>query len=493
MSGTNWKQVPPSRLRPLGVVCALSALGLLAPASLAAPWQGEVPEVPPAPEVAAPAEAVEAAETAPAPPKEQMDESPELPELIEEGFPIHGSLRARVRTRTTTDEDDTDLFATLRLDFGDVDRYGFSGHLSAIGLADLDGTDDGEYAFFGVYDTYDSSVQGRLHLAYLDLPEPGSLEMLRLGRQQVYTTPEFAWFDGLRVETGSRADQDIIFGGYAGLPVRPYQSSTDAELLGGLYTEFHPWEDGRVRVDYMRFEDESLIGNGGNDLWNFELRQELMPGLDFDGAYSRLDSVDRNAKLGLTSYGLAKDLVLRASWFELLEPQGTLANELDPFTSSTFELQPYSQGRFLASKGIGESLVLEAGFDVRRVTEDVDVGEFNRDFERYFLRSTFIDVADSGFDVTATAEALRGESEIETWGLDAEKELTDRLELAFGSYYSLYKYDLFLDAERDDVRSYHVDLRYAWRDDLSLDLDYVFEDDDLDNQHTIRFGMRWSF
>ena len=475
MSGINLKQVLPTRCHPLGMVCVLPVLCLLAPASLALPWQAEEPPV----ELAL-GEDSEAAVT-------------ELPELIEADYPIHGSLRARVRTRTNSDESDTDLFATLRLDFGDVERYGYSGHVSAVGLADLDGTDSGEYSFYGVYDTYDSAVQGRLHLAYLDMPGHGNLEVLRVGRQQVYTTPEFAWFDGVRAEYGSRSKQEMVFGAYGGLPVRLFDSVDSGDVLGGLYAEASPWDDARARLDYMRFEDKSLIGNGGNDLLNLGLRQGLMDGLDFTGSYSRLDSEDHDIELALTSYGLVDDLVLRASWFELLEPQGTLANELDPFTSSTFELQPYRQGRFLVSKGFGESLVLEGGLDIRRVTEDVDVGEFNRDFERYFLRSTFIDVADSGFDVTATVEALRGETDIETWGLDFEKELSDRVELAFGSYYSLYKYDLFLDAERDNVRSYHADLSYAWRDDLSLDLDYVYEDDDLDNQHTIRIGMRWSF
>ena len=73
-----------------------------------------------------------------------------------------------------------------------------------------------------------------------------------------------------------------------------------------------------------------------------------------------------------------------------------------------------------------------------------------------------------------------------------ENELSERLEVGIGSYYSLYKYDLYLNAERDDVRTYHVELEYDWYEDLRVDLDYVFEDDDFGNQNTLRLGLRWS-
>ena len=46
------------------------------------------------------------------------------------------------------------------------------------------------------------------------------------------------------------------------------------------------------------------------------------------------------------------------------------------------------------------------------------------------------------------------------------REMSEKLKLSFGSYYSLYKYDLFLVSERDDVRTYYLRLRWkggpAW-------------------------------
>lgn len=427
----------------------------------------------------------------------QDDETPDSPPDLaaaEPAFPVHGSLWARVRSRATSDQDDTDLFTNLRLDFGDVEQFGFAGRIAGVGLADLDGRDDGEYSFYGTYDSYSSRVQGRLHLAYLDMPEKGVLDVIRLGRQQLYSTPEFAWFDGLSVERGRADKGELVVGAFVGAPVRLFNLDGGNDIMSGAHAEVVPWEAAHLRLDYMRFEDESLIGTGGNDLLEAKLRQGIYPGVELSGSYSNLDTRDRDMEFGLTSYGLGEDLVVRASWYELLEPQGTLANELDPFTSSTYQLNPYKQGRFLISKGFGESLVLEAGADVRRVSNDADQAEYNHDFERYHFSSTFLDLGETGVDVTVTGESLRStDTDTDTWALDFEKELTDGTRLNLGSDYALYKYDQFLDAERDNVRSYYVGLRHAWRDNVTMDLDYVYEKDDLDEYNTIRIGMRWSF
>jgi len=423
-------------------------------------------------------------------------EAADPPELTveEPAFPVHGSLWARVRSRSTSDQDDTDLFTNLRIDFGDVDRYGFAGRIAGVGLADLDGRDNGEFSFYGTYDSYSSRVQGRLHLAYIDMPHKGVFDVIRLGRQQLYNTPEFAWFDGLAVEHGVRKNGDLVVGAFVGAPVRLFDLGSGNDIVSGAHAEFGPWQAAHLRLDYMRFEDESLIGAGGNDLIEAKLRQAVYPGIEVSASYSNLDTRDRDMEFGLTSYGLGKDLVIRASWYELLEPQGTLANELDPFTSSTYQLNPYKQGRFLISKGFGESLVLEAGVDARRVSNDADKAEYNHDFERYHFSSTFMDLADTGVDVTATLESLRStDTDTDTWALNLQKELTDDTRLNLGSDYSLYKYDQFLDTERDHVRSYYVGLRHAWRDNLTMDIDYVYENDEIGQYNTIRIGMRWSF
>ena len=430
--------------------------------------------------------------TAPAEPAD-----PALEELAEEvaGGPapeLTGMAWLRSRFRWNRDEQDQDLFGNLVLDYGQLDRDGWSAHLSAALFADLDGEEDGEFTFVGLHDTYDDAVRGRLDLGYVDTDLGGELELLRVGRQQLYQAPQFAWFDGVRLE-GGPANGDLLLGAWGGVAVRPWQGEDLDDLLGGAYLVAHPWWRGRLRMDYMRFEDDSLVGEGSNDLVSFALRQGLREGLDLETEYSTLDGERRDLELALSGYGLTEDLTFRLVHYELLEPQDQLANELDPFTSTTLTLLPYTRQSALVSKGFGETLIAEAGLDLRRLSDEDDLGEYNRDFERYFVRCLLPDVGDSGFDLTLTGEAWRSDdNDLETWGVDVRRELSRQLELGLGSYYSLYKYDLYLNAERDDVRTWQLDLEYDLREDLRLDLDYVFEDDDFGNQNTMRLGLRWS-
>jgi len=195
----------------------------------------------------------------------------------------------------------------------------------------------------------------------------------------------------------------------------------------------------------------------------------------------------------VTGYRPDLDLTFRASYYELLEAQGHLALELDPLFSSLLELFPYSHLSLLASKGVEEWLLVEAGADVRTVSDDDDVGEFNRDFDRYYVSATLFDLGEGDFDLTLTADVYDSErTDAETWGADLSKDLNARTEAAVGSYYSLYKYDLFLDEERDDIRTYYVRLDYEQTRNLSFDVDYEFEDGDEDYQ-TLKVGLSWRF
>jgi hypothetical protein len=196
----------------------------------------------------------------------------------------------------------------------------------------------------------------------------------------------------------------------------------------------------------------------------------------------------------VTGYDPERDLMIRASYYELLETQDHLALELDPLFGALLELFPYEQAGLLASKGITDWLLLEGGVDVRNVSDEDDEGEFNRDFSRYYVNVGLLDLTSHEIDLTITGDSYDSDrSDVRTWGADVSWDATERLETAVGSYYSLYKYDLFLNEERDDVRTYYVRLDYEQTRNLSFDLDYEFEDEDLDDYHTVKVGVSWRF
>jgi hypothetical protein len=146
------------------------------------------------------------------------------------------------------------------------------------------------------------------------------------------------------------------------------------------------------------------------------------------------------------------------------------------------------------SRQVTKRTRFDLGADVRRVSDDDDVGEYNRDWERYYATASVQDAFVPGLTLSVTADQWDGEGrDIGTWGADATREIGERWRVSAGSYYSLYKYDLYANEERDDVRSYYARARFEKSDRLRFDLGYEFEDDDFEEYHLVRWGMTWRF
>ena len=63
-----------------------------------------------------------------------------------------------------------------------------------------------------------------------------------------------------------------------------------------------------------------------------------------------------------------------------------------------------------------------------------------------------------------------------------------------GSYYSLFKYDLFAAEELERVRTYHASLRYRFETwPATASVRYELEDGDIDTFHRATVGLTWRF
>jgi len=127
------------------------------------------------------------------------------------------------------------------------------------------------------------------------------------------------------------------------------------------------------------------------------------------------------------------------------------------------------------------------------VSDASDVGDFNRDWERYHATATWREAPGEGLAVSVTGDLWQGDDrDQDALGADLSYE-GDGWRTALGSYYSLYKYELLELDERDDVRTYYVSAVRELSASLRLELSYEFEDDDLDTYHTLRLGGLWRF
>jgi hypothetical protein len=408
-------------------------------------------------------------------------------------YRISGSLSSAYRGRWTSGADDQDVYEVLSLDFGDPAHNRWTGHMLGRLSGDLDGNNGGSDPFFNLDDTKSGAVDGRLYDAWGQLNGVGPFEQVRIGRQWNYDTPEVAWFDGVSAETREKGSKRTQFGAYGGIPVRLYESSHTGDQLFGLYAQTHPWKGSRVRADWLHLEDDSLLGKHNDDLLGLDVSQDAGKNLRLEGNYTRLEQHDRDLLLRATWSQAESDLVLQASYYELLHTQFDNALELDPFSTALFEYFPFHEFRLLGSKGVGKHLSLEGGADVRRVEDDSDIGQFNRDFERYYATANLIDSLPAGLGLSATGEIWDSNgSDIRSWGADLSRKWNGGVDGSLGTYYSLFKVDLVSGEERDDVQTYYVKLRWK-RKSTRWDLRYEYEDDDPDPFHILRVGMTWLF
>jgi hypothetical protein len=415
------------------------------------------------------------------------------PEEEEEAsLEVHGSLSTWLRSRNTSGAHDNDLRQVVSIDVGDPTKDPVSGHFMAQGSLDLDG--DSDDVFAGLSDTYDSALTARLYDAFVDFNDFDGLERLRLGRQFDYETPELAWFDGALVETSELTGLRSQLGLYGGIPVHAYESSPEGDALIGAFATARPWEGNRLRLDWMHLQDERGDQEYRDDLFGARAWQNFGPSLLVEAGYTRLEQDDRDVRARTTWHDVDSDLTLEASWYQLLEAQADLALELDPFYNTLLELFPYTQTRFMASKGFGERFDLQAGMDLRRVSDEDDIGDFNRDFERYFLRADLMRTLPAGLDLGAIGEVWVSDgTDVETWGLDLEKELGAQLEASAGTIFALYKFDVASQEERENVRTWFLRLRWKRTKSTTLDAEYDYEDSDGTDFHTLRLGGTWRF
>jgi hypothetical protein len=409
-------------------------------------------------------------------------------------FPVHGSLSSVFRTRSSEGDHDNDVTEVVALDFGDPARHAWTGHLMARLNADLDGRDDGSSRLNDINDTYDEALVPHVYDAWAERRDLGAVDSVRLGRQTIWDTPVFAWFDGVSAATKPLTKSKMSFGAYGGIPVHLYESSRDGDLLAGAWAQAEPWKDGRVRLDWMHPEDDGSLGEHVDNLWRASAWQAFGESLRVDGWFTGLDGQDRDFTARATWAALEQDFTLSATWFELLRTQRDHAPELDPYFETLQELEPYRQVRIVAAKGFGAHVNVQAGIDVRDVTHSEDEGPFNRDFDRVFAMGTLSELLPGKIDLSLTGEQWDANgSDIESWGLDLSRRFGNDVRASIGTFYALYKVDSFNVDEREDVRTYYARARWHRTESTTWDARIDHEDTSQGDFTAFLLGMTWAF
>lgn len=406
--------------------------------------------------------------------------------------PFSGSFGLRYRARHGDGATDQDVVGRLQADLGAAERDAWTAHLSARGFWDADGRrrDD---PFVGLDQSLGDEWNGRLYRAHVDVHRQGLVELARLGRQDLDETPTPLTFDGARLDSQRLlGPTKAWFSAYGGVPVHHFEASRHGDSVVGAAAGLQPWLGARVRVDAMQLRDEFLALDRRDDLLGLRWWQGLGP-LHLHGLHTWRDGQPRDLVVGARGEA-GTWCSFDVDYRELLSTQRQQVSELDPFYTVAFEYAPYRQVDVTLRRDFGEHLSLGLGSDVRRLRDDADETDFNREFERHHVDANVDDVVWRGLSLSLAGSMWRssGEDFRAVTGELAWRPHHD-LRVALGSGYDLFLYDLFDGRERVHVRSYYVRGEHRLAAALRVDGGYELQRDDTDEFHVFRLGVTWTF
>jgi len=413
-------------------------------------------------------------------------------------FPVTGSLASRYRFRNGPGESDSDIYELLTLDVGDKERQPITGHLDARVAADFTPRNKNGVQsdiFTGLVDTYSSAVDTQLYSAYADFNKLKGLELLRVGRQFTYDTPEILEFDGVRVDTDSWCGaNELKFSFYGGASVHTYESSAKGDTLAGAAVEAKPWNQARLRLDYVHADDNfSDQGTQSTDLVDQSLHpthstrhddvvslsfwQTLRsPNLQLQAEVSQIDGKARDAMLRTLYNNEDSRLQVSSSYQAWFRQDARLTTEFDYFFDTLAGEEPYHNANLSVNKGWTDNFWTEGGVTLRRLMQGAQAQIFNHEFDDYYATLQLRDLPVKGLTFSVTGSRWDGKGEAPNTnelGGEIAYACKRKFQSAIGTDYSLYKYDLFTSKEDDQVRTYY--LKQRWRPTPWASLDVKFE------------------
>ena len=406
---------------------------------------------------------------------------------------VRGSLAMRYRARKASEDEDQDLVGLLNVSFGDAQRHGVTGHLSARGYLDIDDVEFDDL-FRGLDNANGDDYDLRLYEAYVDVHEVPLLSTVRAGRQEIYETPVPVSFDGVQLRSDPFGRERLWFGAHGGVPVHHYESSPGGDEFWGAAIGARPWDGGRVRLDWMHLRDRRDETTAENEYYGVAWWHRFDDFVRVHGRHSWVDGREQDLVLRLDANVPDAAFDFAIDYRQLLRTQRAQSNELDPYFAILQEYHPYRQlgvsGTWLAHPRFD----VAAGFDVRRLADSRDEGMFNREYERGHLTPAFRDAFTDGLDISLIGEWWSSDGEdTMTFGADFDWELSPKSTLRFGSSYRQFEYDSMTGRENERVRDYYIRFQHRPEEALRFHFGYAFERNDFDRFHTFRVGFTWQF
>ncbi len=423
-------------------------------------------------------------------------------EAPSDGYDVSGSISLSYRARIRGGRNDEDLYGYLSLTGGTsgVDDVRF--HIFGRGTLDLDGDENRSNLFTSLNDIGRDPLNLKLYEAYVSLegeatPSSLGIRRIQIGRQNVVA--RFSYLvDGARIEfepvQGLGNMRVAVFGG---VPEYLYESNRSGDWLVGADIRFRPFSRTDVSLRYTHIEDGDSFVDGGSlqdDYGSVTIRQGFSDNVSLSATWNSLDGDTRDATLRLDWNVPEADLSIRASYRFQNDIEKEFTTVFDSYVGVLGDSFAYGQFNLEISKLLSENFAVDGGFTVRQLIDDAKDSPFNREFFRGWLTLSSIKWPTDCLSLSLTGEYWDGDNDkTASAGFETVWRPCDPLRFTVGSYYSLYKYDLFTVDERQDATTLYLKIRWKLPEDLRFDGRYEYETGDEGTFHSVLLGLTWSF
>lgn len=412
---------------------------------------------------------------------------------------VSGSWNSSYYFRSYDGRDDNDIYSFLSLRAQNIVKDTVDGAFSMLWHEDLNSGSPlrgiEEYdPFLDLYDNADKRF--RIYTGYLDIKHVVFDDSrLRLGRQYLEEI-DLAHFDGASYRFSPDDPWEITL--FGGRPVTFY-SSTSGEGLYGANVSYRFNKQTRAAARYYRYDADGF----NDDLAAAEVWHLFTPELQTHAEFSLLDGNPYLFKDDLFFRVDSWDLDILGQVIHLFEDVGDHTINFNPYFPLLYSYEPFTYGSVLFTKGLGEYVSLNAGFDFRVTDENLNpVAQYsNRDYVRGTLGAEFYPTKQ--LTVSVNGEYWSVDEDDRFAGVSGEveykpvKEWTLTAGAEYGEYVQEYMDEfLFLFGDErvfritPDVVTYYARVKWQPTSKIYTAARFEVEDSDYDRDNWYAFRLQ---
>jgi hypothetical protein len=341
---------------------------------------------------------------------------------------------------------------------------------------------------------------GYLYEAHLDINEPFSrVTQIRMGRQ-ASTRGEPVYFDGIAMDVRPAQKVNLTLYGGAGVNFYEINRSEGDDTVAGAGIDLYPTNSTGIGLDYLYIKDRRdylQLTDVQDDLLSLRIWQRITPSIKATANFRYQNGEARDLNLRILGSFPASGTEFGAGYLRQFNIQSVQSNPLSPFVDVMGPTTPFQLIEVKVRQFFGTRYAVDLAYSRRDLIGSDPPGEFNHEFSRATAGFEISDLLTRNLSLTLTGDAWRSDGrDYTSGGADIGYSFGKKGKLAkinAGTYYSLYKYDYYQQlGEQDRVRTYYVTVKAPLARQLSLNVNYEYEQT-IENFQTLRTAIRYDF